>query len=300
MQKSKQTLFHPRNSDREPLVQPFVKWVGGKRQLLTSIRPLLPISIKRYYEPFLGGGAVLFGIQPTVSVVNDFNAELINCYLVVKNSPEELLAACSPLLHPNTSEHFYEVREQDRNPKFSLMPPVERAARLLYLNKTCFNGLFRVNSQGQFNVPFGSYKNPVIAEPSVIRAVSRYLNSSQVEFRNRDFEAAVLDAGQDDFVYFDPPYDPVSDTSSFTGYSLDGFSRNEQTRLKEVCDDLTQRGVKVLLSNSDTPFIRELYSGEKYKIQTVQARRSVNSDPAGRGKIDEVFVLNYTPENDLK
>jgi len=282
-----------RGHKKEPLVQPFVKWVGGKRQLLLAIRPLLPIFTGRYYEPFIGGGAVLFDTQPSFAVVNDFNEELINCYLVVQNSPDDLLAAC--LLHANTSEHFYEVREWDRNHKFKLKSPVERAVRILYLNKTCFNGLFRVNSQGQFNVPFGSYKNPVIAEPTVIRAVSRYLNNAHIDFRNGDFAAAVWDAGQDDFVYFDPPYDPVSDTSSFTGYSLDGFSREEQRRLKEVCDDLTLRGVKVLLSNSDTPFIRELYSGEQYRIQTVQARRNINSDPTGRGKIDEVFVLNYTP-----
>lgn len=292
MQKSKQSFFQPRNPKREPLVQPFVKWVGGKRQLLTAIRPLLPSSIKRYYEPCLGGGAVFFDMQPPVAVVNDFNSELINCYLVVRDSPEELISAC--LAHPNTSEHFYQVREMDRNPKFALLSPVERAARLLYLNKTCFNGLFRVNSQGQFNVPFGSYKNPTIVEPAVIKSVSRYLNAADIDFRTGDFTKAVSDAEQDDFVYFDPPYDPVSDTSSFTGYNLDGFDRDEQTRLKEVCDNLTQRGVKVLLSNSDTPFIRELYSGKDYTIQTVQARRNVNSDPARRGKVDEVFVLNYT------
>lgn len=294
---SKQSFFNPysRSNKREPLVQPFVKWVGGKRQLLTPIRSLLPTKIKRYYEPCIGGGAVLLDMQPPLAVVNDFNEELINCYLVIKNSPEELIAACG--LHPNTSDHFYEVRGMDRHPKFSLRPKVERAARILYLNKTCFNGLFRVNSQGQFNVPFGSYTNPVIAEPTVIRAVSRYLNNAQIDFRNGDFAAAVWDAGQDDFVYFDPPYDPVSDTSSFTGYSIDGFSRNEQTRLKEVCDELTQRGVKLLLSNSDTPFIRELFSEDIYTVRTVQARRNINSVATGRGKVDEVFVLNYTPED---
>lgn len=280
-----------RNLKHEPLVQPFVKWVGGKRQLLLSIRPLIPSKIGRYYEPFLGGGAVFLDKQPSSAVVNDFNSELINCYLVVKNHPEELLVACA--LHPNTSEHFYAVREQDRDPKFGLMSPINRAARLLYLNKTCFNGLFRVNSQGQFNVPFGSYKNPVIAEPTVIKAVSRYLNAAQIEFRNGDFAVAVWDAAKDDFVYFDPPYDPVSDTASFTGYSIDGFSRDQQTRLKEVCDDLTDRGVKLLLSNSDTPFIRELYCDSRYKFQTVQARRNVNSVATGRGKVDEVLVANY-------
>ena len=278
---------------REPLVQPFVKWVGGKRQLLLSIRPLIPSKIKRYYEPFVGGGAVFFDIQPTVATVNDFNAELINCYLVVRDSPEDLLTAS--LLHPNTSEHFYRTRELDRSPKFNLLTPVQRAARILYLNKTCFNGLFRVNSQGQFNVPYGSYKNPVIADPAVIRAVSRFLNTAKIDFRNGDFAEAVKDAEKDDFVYFDPPYDPVSDTSSFTGYSLDGFSKDEQRRLKEVCDELTQRGVKILLSNSDTPFIQELFADKKYTVRNVQARRNINSVSTGRGKVDEVLVLNYTP-----
>lgn len=281
-----------RSTKREPLVQPFLKWAGGKRQLLPALRPLIPNKIKRYYEPFLGGGAVFFDRQPTIATVNDFNAELINCYQVIRECPEELLEAT--LKHLNTSEYFYQVREMDRSPEFALMSPVERAARIMYLNKTCYNGLFRVNSQGQFNVPFGDYKNPVIADPTIVRAVSRYLNEAKIEFRNEDFAKVVEDAKQGDFVYFDPPYDPVSDTSSFTGYSLNGFDRNEQRRLKEVCDRLTQNSVKVIVSNSDTHFIRELYSTENYLLQTVQARRNINSVSSGRGRIDEVFILNYT------
>lgn len=286
-------LFPPsRSPKREPLVQPFLKWAGGKRQLLPSLRPLFP-KYKRYYEPFLGGGAVLLDQQPATAFVNDFNSELINCYLTIRDHPEELLLEAAK--HPNTSEHFYQVREMDRSPKFALMTPVERAARIIFLNKTCFNGLFRVNSQGQFNVPFGDYKNPAIADPAIIRALSRYLNKAKVTFRNGDFAEAVADARQGDFAYFDPPYDPVTDPASFTGYTLDGFNRDEQRRLKELCDTLTARSVKLIVSNSDTPFIRELYTDDRYTIQDVQARRNINSVAAGRGKIGEVFILNFTP-----
>ena len=285
-------LVARRSAKREPLVQPFLKWAGGKRQLLASIRPLIPTKIDRYYEPFVGGGAVLFDLQPKLATINDCNAELVNCYTVIRDHPDELLLEVEKFA--NTREAFYDVRERDRNPDFVSLPPIERAARLLYLNKTCYNGLFRVNSQGQFNVPFGNYKNPLIADPAVIRAVSRYLNAGGVTLLNTDFGEALKYAKRGDFVYMDPPYDPVSDTSSFTGYNLNGFDRAEQCRLKEVCDTLTTRGVKVLLSNSDTPFIRELYSTSEYAIRTVQARRNINSVAAKRGKVDEVFILNYS------
>ncbi|MCX6382473.1 MAG: DNA adenine methylase [Armatimonadetes bacterium] len=281
-----------RSAKREPLVQPFLKWAGGKRQLLAAIRPLIPTKIDRYYEPFVGGGAVLFDLQPRSAVINDCNAELVNCYTMIRDHPEELFLEVEKFA--NTREAFYDIRERDRNPDFVSLPPIERAARLLYLNKTCYNGLFRVNSQGQFNVPFGNYRNPLIADPAVIRAVSRYLNASGVTLLNTDFGEALKDTKRGDFVYMDPPYDPVSDTSSFTGYNLNGFDRAEQCRLKEVCDTLTTRGVKVLLSNSDTPFIRDLYASKEYAIHTVQARRNINSVAAKRGKVDEVFILNYS------
>lgn len=288
---SKSSFAQSRHIKREPLVQPFIKWAGGKRQLLPSLRPLIPKKFKRYYEPFLGGGAVFFDQQPRSAILNDFNTELINCYEVIRDLPEELLNAVSGL--PNTSDDFYRIREMDRNSNFISLSPAERAARLIYLNKTCYNGLFRVNSQGQFNVPFGNYKNPAIADPAVIYAISRYLNKANITFRNDDFANAVNDAIDGDFVYFDPPYDPISDTSSFTGYSLNGFDKNEQKRLKTVCDLLTQKGVKFLLSNSDTKFIRELYSDNNYNICTVQARRNINAVASGRGKIDEVLIYNY-------
>jgi DNA adenine methylase len=277
---------------RELLVQPFLKWAGGKRQLLTALRPLIPTKIKNYYEPFVGGGAVFFDLQPSKAVVNDANTELINCYRVIRDSPEELLTEIQK--HHNTSEHFYQVREMDRNPAFALMSDVARAARLIYLNKTCYNGLFRVNSQGQFNVPFGDYKDPTIADPAIIKAIHRYFNSANITFQSEDFAKAVESARQGDFVYFDPPYDPISDTASFTGYNLNGFDREEQYRLKQVCDQLTKLEVKVLISNSDTPFIRDLFSEGDYIIRTVQARRNINSVSVGRGKIDEVLIANYS------
>lgn len=286
------TLFPPKKpKSQNPFVQPFLKWAGGKRQLLPAIRPLLPAKIERYYEPFLGGGALFFDVMPQNAIVNDSNLELINCYTVIRDQPEELLEHV--LSHDNNADYFYRLREQDRSPKFWGLPAVERASRLLYLNKTCFNGLFRVNSQGQFNVPFGSYKNPVIADPAVVRAVSKFLNSSNIEFLSQDFAQIVDDATKGDFVYFDPPYDPVSDTASFTGYSLNGFDRDEQKRLKATCDELTKRGVKMLLSNSVTPFIEELYSTGGYILREVEARRNINSNSLKRGKVGEFLISNY-------
>jgi len=282
-----------RAKQQNPFIQPFLKWAGGKRQLLPAIRPLVPSKFKRYYEPFIGGGAVFFDLMPQNAVINDLNQDLINCYLIVKDHSEELLEHV--LTHNNNADYFYNLREADRSPKFSTFTPIERASRLLYLNKTCFNGLFRVNSQGQFNVPFGDYKNPTIAEPAVIRAVSQYLNQAQIEFRSQDFADVVADATKGDFVYFDPPYDPVSDTASFTGYNLNGFDRDEQKRLKATCDALTKKGVKVLLSNSATPFIEELYSTGGYTIREIEARRNINSNSTGRGKVGEFLVLNYAP-----
>jgi DNA adenine methylase len=276
---------------RNPLAQPFLKWAGGKRQLLAEIRKYTPQKFNRYFEPFLGGGAVLLDLQPKQAFVNDANAELINLYKVVKTAPAELIEDAKK--HQNTAKYFYDLRSQDREKGFGDQSAVERASRIIFLNKTCFNGLFRVNSQGQFNVPFGNYANPVIADEAVIKAVSRYLNEAQVEIMNCDFEQAVSEARKSDFVYLDPPYDPISDTSSFTGYSLGNFGRNEQQRLKNVCDDLTERQCKVIQSNSATDFVRELYGDSAhYALIEVEANRNINSIGAGRGKISELLILN--------
>jgi DNA adenine methylase len=274
------------------LVQPFLKWAGGKRQLISKIRPLIPQNYRFYFEPFVGAGALLFELQPQLAIISDANSELINCYKVVKDQPEELIKhACS---HPINKKYFYRLRSQDRNEDFNGLSPLERASRVIFLNKTCYNGLFRVNSRGQFNVPFGKYKDPTVVDALVIRAVSRYLNSTNIQILNKDFALAVATARRDDFIYFDPPYDPVSDTSSFTGYNLHSFDRTEQRRLKEVCDDLHNRGCKLLLSNSATGFIRQLYSDRKrYKVVEVNANRSINSVANNRGKVSELLIFNY-------
>ena len=240
------------------LVAPVLKWVGGKRQLLGEITPLLPGQITTYCEPFLGGGAVLFSLQPSNAIVNDLNADLITVYEVIRDDVEALIASLKH--HENTAAYFYAIRDMDRDKaKYRALSKVERASRMIYLNKTCFNGLFRVNSSGEFNTPFGQYKNPNIVNEPVLRAVSCYFRDSGIRFYSEDFAATLDRVGAGGFVYLDPPYDPVSDTASFTGYNKGGFDKSEQIRLKQCCDDLTRRGVKFLLSNSATPFIRELY-----------------------------------------
>lgn len=276
--------------DKDEFVMPVVKWVGGKRQLISEIDKYLPSNYSTYYEPFLGGGAVLFHLQPHKAVVNDINEELINLYQVIKDNVEELIEDLKK--HKNEPDYFYKIRELDRDiQKYNELTPVERASRIHYLNKTCYNGLFRVNSQGQFNVPFGRYKNPNIVNETTLRAVSNYFNTANIIFKCCDFEEAVKGCRKGSFIYFDPPYDPISDTSSFTGYDKGGFGKTEQKRLKDLCDNLNKRGVKFLLSNSQTQFILDLY--KDYRIEIVQAKRSINSKGNKRGEVNEVLVMNY-------
>lgn len=272
------------------LATPIVKWVGGKRQLLPEIKKYIPNRISTYYEPFLGGGAVLFDLQPKKAIVNDINEELINLYNVVKEHAEELIEDLKK--YENNSEYFYKIRELDRNKEvFLKLSNIERASRIHYLNKTCYNGLFRVNMAGQFNSPFGNYKNPNITNQITIRAVSKYLNDANIQFKCGDYEDALKGIRRGSFVYFDPPYDPVSDSSNFTGYAKGGFDRNEQTRLKLLCDKLNLKGVNFLLSNSSTEFILDLY--KDYNIEIIKAKRSINSNGDERGEVDEVLVRNY-------
>lgn len=274
---------------KNKLVQPLLKWAGGKRQLLKEIRQCFPKRYSTYYEPFLGGGAVFFDVQPKKAIVNDINSDVINVYRVIKENVNGLIEELKT--HKNESEYYYKIRELDRSSDFENLSPLKKASRIIYLNKTCYNGLFRVNSQGQFNVPFGRYKNPNIVNEFVLRAINYYLNKNNITISNIDFEDALRTVSKDDFVYIDPPYDPVSDSSSFTGYTLYGFDKKEQIRLKSICDELNRTGCKFLLSNSATPFIRELY--KDYQITIVGASRAINSVPSGRGKIEEVLVRNY-------
>lgn len=260
---------------KNKLVAPVVKWVGGKRQLLSEIEPLFPKRYTTYCEPFVGGGAVLFSKQPRHAVVNDLNKDLITTYLVIRDDVRTLIELLKQ--YENTADYFYKVRDLDRDKEqYSQLSSVEKAARLLYLNKTCYNGLFRVNSSGEFNSPFGNYKNPNIVNEPVLLAVNKYFCNNDIAFYSEDFASTLKRIKRGAFVYLDPPYDPVSDTSSFTGYNKGGFDRKEQIRLKNCCDELSANGIKFMLSNSSTDFIKELYNN--YNITTVNANRAIVRD----------------------
>jgi DNA adenine methylase len=278
-----------------PLIKPYLKWAGGKRQLLTDIKKCLPKGMNDYiyYEPFVGAGAVFFELQPRKAVINDFNEQLILTYNVIKKNVDDLIILLKKYQEKNNEEYYYEIRNIDRDLiKFNKLTDTEKAARLIFLNKTCFNGLYRVNSQGLFNVPYGKYKNPAICEEIVLRQINNYLNSNEIIILNNDFEHAVSTADKKSFVYFDPPYHSP-DKTNFTGYQADGFNENEQERLRSVIVKMTNRGVKCLLSNSDTVYIRELYNHDFFDIMPVQAKRVINSDSAGRGIVNEVLIKNW-------
>jgi DNA adenine methylase len=272
------------------LITPVLKWAGGKRKLLQDIIKHIPDIFSVYYEPFLGGGAVFFSLQPSNAVVNDINDELINVYTAIRDNVEELIEDLKR--HKNEKDYFYKMRAKDRDKdEYNKLSSIEKASRIIYLNKTCYNGLFRVNQQGEFNAPFGRYKNPNIVNDIVLRKASDFLNKGSITFKCGDFEEAVKGIKKDDFVYFDPPYDPVSDSANFTGYDRGGFGKAEQERLKNLCDRLNKKGAKFLLSNSATEYIIDLY--KDYNITIVQANRAINSKSDKRGKVNEVLVKNY-------
>lgn len=275
---------------KNKLVAPVLKWVGGKRQLIENFLELIPKNINLYCEPFLGGGALFFALQPKIAYVNDINENLILVYKIIRDDVENLIKELSKF--KNESDFFYSVRDWDRNPeKYNSLSDVQRAARIIFLNKTCYNGLYRVNNAGEFNSPFGSYKNPNIINAPVLRAVSKYLNSAQIYLTSVDYAEILSEIPKKTFVYLDPPYDPISTTSNFTGYSKGGFNRDEQIRLKECCDALTEKKIKFMLSNSKTDFILDLYSS--YNIITLKAKRFINSVGSSRGNVEEVVVRNY-------
>ncbi len=275
----------------DKLVTPFLKWVGGKRQIMPSIVSLLPENIKEYsyVEPFIGGGAVLFHLQPEIAIINDFNAELINVYEVIKNNLDELIADLKK--HKNEAGYFYEIRRLDRTKDYGNLTKVQRASRIIFLNKTCFNGLYRVNNAGEFNAPFGRYKNPNIVNERTLKAVNEYFNNNNITFSCQDYEEVLKKLDRNSFVYLDPPYHPLSESSNFTGYVQGGWDTADQVRLREACDELTKKGIKFLLSNSAAPFIKEQY--KNYTIQIVKANRAINSNGAERGEIDELLIKNY-------
>lgn len=272
------------------LVSPVLKWVGGKRQLIDEIMPRIP-SHTKYVEPFVGGAAILFELQPHKAIINDSNAELINVYNMIKEKPDELIKKLMIHESNNSEDYYYSIRELDRDKTYNNLSALDKAARIIYLNKTCYNGLFRVNSAGEFNTPYGKYKNPNIVNSTTIKEVSLYLNENEITILNLDFKEAIKNLRKDCFVYFDPPYVPISSSSSFTGYTEGGFSLKNQKELKIICDGFTKRGIKFMQSNSDSPFVRELY--RNYTIVSVKARRSINSDAGKRGGVGEVLIMNY-------
>lgn len=277
-------------SQGRALPKPFIKWVGGKGQLIPQIWPLLPEKFNSYHEPFMGGGALFFALAPTYATLSDINAELVDCYAAIRDHALDVIQALKE--HPYERDHFYKVRTW----KPSDLPLVERAARTIYLNRAGFNGLYRVNKQGIFNVPFGRYKNPQICNTENILACARALR--HVKVVHRDFHRILETARPGDLVYFDPPYVPVSKTSDFTAYSADGFTMEDQVRLADVFSRLADRGVHCLLSNSDTAFVRQLY--KDFEIDVVSASRAINANAAKRGRINEVVVRSYPRREQLE
>ena len=276
---------------KEITLQPFTKWTGGKRQLLPVIRELMPKTYNRYFEPFVGGGALFFDLAPKDAVINDFNAELINCYQQIKDNPQELIEILKVHQEYNSKEYYLDLRSADRDERIDMMSEVQRAARILYMLRVDFNGLYRVNSKNQFNVPYGRYKNPKIVDEELISAISVYLNNNQLEIKTGDFEKAIVDVRTGDFVYFDPPYIPLSETSAFTSYTHEGFSFADQVRLRDAFKRLSDTGAYVMLSNSSSALVEELY--KDFNIHYVEATRTNGAKSSSRGKISEIIVTNY-------
>ena len=272
--------------------KPFVKWAGGKRQIIDKLKEYIPEEYGTYYEPFVGGGALLFELSPKDAVINDSNKELMNVFNCIKDE-EIFTKMCSELNRYETShceDFYYEVRNMDRDKKkFSRLIDYKRAARTIYLNKACFNGLYRVNSKGEFNVPFGKKIKVNTYEGQNLGIIHAYLNFSNIKMLSVDFEDAVKDAKKGDFIYFDPPYD--SDTDTFNSYTEEGFNKEQQRRLAKVYKELSDRGCYVMLSNHNTILVNELYS--EFNIHVIEAKRNINSNGKKRGKVEEVIITNY-------
>ena len=273
--------------------KPFVKWAGGKRQIMDKLTKYVPDDFNTYYEPFIGGGALLFELSPKKSVINDSNKELMNVYEVLCDEEKfkKLCSALNSYERDHSEKFYYEIRNKDRNKSaFNRLSDYTRAARTIYLNKACFNGLYRVNSKNEFNVPFGKKTAVNTYEGGNLITISNYLTMNDIKILSVDFEEAVKEAKKGDFVYFDPPYD--SDTSTFNSYTEGGFDKEEQRRLARVFKELDNKGVYVMLSNHNTTLINELY--KDYNIHVIEAKRNINANGKKRGKVEEVIITNYT------
>ena len=272
--------------------KPFVKWAGGKRQIIDKLKKYAPDDFNVYFEPFVGGGALLFELSPKKAVINDYNDELMNVFECIKDE-NKFIKMCNELNHyevNHSEEFFYEIRNKDRDKtKFSKMPDYKRAARTIYLNKACFNGLYRVNSKNEFNVPFNRKTKINTYDGQNLGIIHSYLNFSDVKILSIDFEDAVKDAKKGDFIYFDPPYD--SETETFNSYTEFGFGKEEHKRLAKVYKELADRGCYVMLSNHNTTLVNELY--KDFNIHIIEAKRNINSNGKKRGKVEEVIITNY-------
>lgn len=274
-------------------MHPFVKWAGGKTQLLNDIKSLMPKEFNNYYEPFVGGGALFFDVAPKTAVINDSNEELIFAYECFASNEEysKMIERLNYYTKAHSELMYYAVREMDRKEKFLTLPNYERAARLIYLNKSCFNGLYRVNGDGFFNVPFGKKEKINCYNKENFDQIHSYFSESNIKILNCDFEDAVKNAKKGDFVYFDPPYDTWDNKDTFTSYAKNPFGKKEQVRLADCFKRLSEKGVYVMLSNHNTHFIQDLYNG--FNLHIVEARRNINSNGKGRGKVEEVIITNY-------
>ena len=272
---------------------PIIKWAGGKRRFANQITAIIGNDYKCYYEPFIGGGAILLHMMPKKAVCSDINEELINFYNVVKNSPEELIKEMDKYVNENNKEFYLNIREYDRNGMIEQMNSVQRAGRFLYLNKTCYNGLWRVNNKGEFNVPYGKYVNPKFFDVNELNEASKYFKN--VEFNVCDYKKTAMKAKKGDFVYFDPPYDVEEGQNSFVSYTKSGFNQDNQRQLKELCDTLIRRGVTVGISNSNTKFIKDLYCSDDYISyelhEDIIVNRTIGGTPSSRRQVTELFIL---------
>lgn len=278
--------------------KPFVKWAGGKRQIISKLKQYVPATFNTYYEPFVGGGALLFELSPNNAVINDYNSELMNVYNCIKDA-NTFKKMCNELNHyeaQHSEEFYFKMRNKDRDKKkFNKIVDYKRAARTIYLNKACFNGLYRVNSKNEFNVPFNKKLKINTYDGQNLGIIHSYLNFNDIQILNCDFELSVKEAKKGDFIYFDPPYD--SDTSTFNSYTEGGFGKEEQVRLANVYKELADRGCYVMLSNHNTTLINELY--KEFNIHVIEAKRNINSNGKKRGMVEEVIITNYDNENSV-